>query len=406
MAVIFNQEVKVKWNGNNQRHYADKGYSYKHNEEFTVPLKDVPINSKIKINVICDNCETLFLRTIIDAHMCKNHYCSKECRKFANNGKESPKDRLERSLEHLAILYKEIDRVPRVRDYDEIAKKHNLVRRRNLEEALNLPYGKICEMILGDTNKFIKDKDTLKKEFLELVKKLGRTPMAHELSENGLSQYKTYMRKFNMTYNEFVKSCDLEPNAEVFWKSDEELLNDFLTVYKELGRLPYFREFNMYENMCHGATYKKKFGSVENICKLLKIEYNQLPDDNSSAGTVCLDINNDPCKSLPEKIISDYLITNKVNFIKEYPYKNKISDVHYNTRFDWYLPDYDICIEYFGWFKEKYIGVDNWVGKYSDKTLNKIKLCSENNVRLIPLFPTDYEEGFKKFKSSFLTLVS
>lgn len=51
------QFVKIKWNSANKQYYEKKGYKYtKVKEQFEVNVLDLPINSRIKVNAICDYC--------------------------------------------------------------------------------------------------------------------------------------------------------------------------------------------------------------------------------------------------------------------------------------------------------------------------------------------------------------
>lgn len=52
-----NQNVYVKWNSANRKHYVNKGYIFtKWKDEFLVKVEDLSIGSHSKVKVICDYC--------------------------------------------------------------------------------------------------------------------------------------------------------------------------------------------------------------------------------------------------------------------------------------------------------------------------------------------------------------
>lgn len=56
---LISKEVIIKWNGNN-KHYLDKGYIFtKFNDNFIVKVDDLSLGSDVKIDVQCDNCNTI-----------------------------------------------------------------------------------------------------------------------------------------------------------------------------------------------------------------------------------------------------------------------------------------------------------------------------------------------------------
>ena len=59
--LIENQKIVVKWNPNNINHYKQFGYQFtKFGDNFEVFVKEMPVNSKIKVRAVCDNCGVEF----------------------------------------------------------------------------------------------------------------------------------------------------------------------------------------------------------------------------------------------------------------------------------------------------------------------------------------------------------
>lgn len=94
-----------------------------------------------------------------------------------------------------------------------------------------------------------------------------------------------------------------------------------------------------------------------------------------------------------EKDISLFLQNNKINFVSQY----KFPDCFFKSensplRFDFYLPDYNICIEYNG--KQHYEAI-NWFGGSENfkeqKERDKIKkeYCKKNDIKLIEIAYND-----------------
>ena len=110
-------------------------------------------------------------------------------------------------------------------------------------------------------------------------------------------------------------------------------------------------------------------------------EFKQNPS-NHIQGKGCFRCN----QSHGERIITNLLISNNVEYISEKKFENLVSDSDVNLRFDFYIPSKNIVIEYDGiqHFKENsFFG-----GKKSFEILKKHdnlknEYCEKNNIRLI-----------------------
>jgi len=310
------------------------------------------------------------------------------------------KERLmEESINRLIELYNKIGKAPTASQYDEIVKGTPFLNRKALESNVGKRFAEICKEYIGEANQLKKSKELLLKELIDLKEKLGRTPMIKDLTENGLSEFKQYTRAFNKPFSEMLEDLGWELDyVRPKHKSDEELLADYKNLYDKLNRIPLREDLNNEESVCNYATYKNRFGDLRVVWDTLDIDYAEdLASHSLGMGYTCIDNNGDVCRSYSEMIITNYLIDNQIKYIKEYPYSELIITDKTKKRFDWYLPNSNICIEYFGLFDEKYIHHDTWVGKYSRKVLEKIKICEENNVNLISIYPEDINE-FNKYK--------
>lgn len=312
---------------------------------------------------------------------------------------KTKEERIKIAIEGIKDLYNDLDRIPTVHDYEEYSKLNNLLRRRNIEIGLNKKFSDICFDLFKDRNKNVKTKDQLLNELTSLKEKLGRVPMAKELTTYGLSEKKAYMRKFGMTYQELIESLGWSVSTpRLNFRTEEELLEDYSHFYKTLKRLPLLDDINNNENMSSYSTYIKYFGSLKNIWDILEIDYvSQMYSLGS--GFTCLDKNKDVCRSTQEMDITNLLIDSNIFYIKEKAYSDLIIFDNYNKwRMDWYLPDYNLCVEYFGLYNDNQLNRSTRLGKYSRKVKKKIDTCQNNNIKLVALYREDIEDNYKGVK--------
>lgn len=314
----------------------------------------------------------------------------------------------DKSLDSLDLFYLslrdlagDIDKCPTVMDYDEYTKINKLPSRRKAEKQLGKSFSQICKELFQETNKEIKTNEELLNDLRELKYKLGRTPKANELKVYGLAEKKTYMRRFNMTYQELIESLGWElPSPKLRFKSEEEMLADYEKLYCELGRLPNNFDLQNCEYTASYQTYRDKFGSLMNVWHLLELPYDVNQD--ISAGFVYLNKRNEICRSNVELQISNILINSKINYVSEMKYSDLDNSLNKKWKMDWYLSDNDIYVEYFGMYKETHLKRNTRIGKYSRKVKKKIEYCKKNNIRLIDLYKGDLDNNLQGLCRKFL----
>lgn len=304
-------------------------------------------------------------------------------------------------LEALTDLRGDVGKCPCALDFDQYVKLNKLPSRRTLEIKSGKTFGEICKELFVENNREIKSNETLLGELTALKNKLGRTPLGSELKLHGLSETKTYTRRFNMTYQKLVESLGWDIySAKMNHKTKDEMLQDYRGLYEELGRRPTNLEINNFVNMASYQTYYYNFPSFEAIEDLLEIP--RSVNQEISSGNVFLNNKNEICRSVPEFIISNILIDNNIEYENETMYSKAFPEVKKLWRMDWFIPKHEIIVEYFGLYYEKSLNKNNRTGKYSRKVLEKIKACQTNNIKLISIFPEDLDNNFygmlKKFK--------
>jgi len=284
----------------------------------------------------------------------------------------SDEEKIHISIETLINLANVLQRCPMVQEYESIEQKG--YERRTLERKLNMKYNNICrkyipQYIVNINRDYTQDE--LKDILFNLKDKLGRSPMSIELKTYNLPSYGVFQRKFNMSYNKIIESFGWEPvGLAIENRSEEKLLDDFMNLFKELKRVPYLSDFSSRSNIASYTTYKKYFKSIENVCKLLGIDY-ELYYKGAGAGKICLDNNGGLCKSLIERDISNFLIANNITFEKGSSYSELIDGD--KRQFDWKFKINNIpyYIEYAGMYHRKPRGGIDM--RYTKKIKKKIK---------------------------------
>ncbi len=109
--------------------------------------------------------------------------------------------------------------------------------------------------------------------------------------------------------------------------------------------------------------------------------------DKESYGVVSETEKGEEVKSKAEKSVADYLHENKI----KYKYEETIKLGDNKIKYDFYLPKYDIYIEYWG-----LESLDNKTGeKYRERKAEKIGLYDEYNLKLISIQPEDLKNLYK-----------
>jgi hypothetical protein len=207
------------------------------------------------------------------------------------------------------------------------------------------------------------------------------------------------------TINEMLIEANLPLNkksSEKHYKTDEELISDYINLYNLLERIPVANDLNINKNTANFSTYVRRFGGYQELWEKCGIE-NKVILDEGKYGFFCLDKKGEVCKSYAEMIITNLFIDNDIKYEKEYPYKKIIPKFKGKSYvMDWYLPEYEICVEYFGIFREKNMDKNDITGTYARKTIKKINLLKNNNISYIDLYQEDLNQTYlQKMVSKF-----
>lgn len=177
--------------------------------------------------------------------------------------------------------------------------------------------------------------------------------------------------------------------------TEQELLDKFEEIYKKLGRNPMYDEFFQYE-MPSYTVYCSRFGSIENVCDKLNLPYTKLTTIYQGQHIGYIDEAGKRYDSYREKYVEDILkdlgFVNLIYNKRYYKIFPELKKKFGNRKFDWYSPEHNCFIEYFGMMKDD--------EHYTEKANEKIRLCKEEGLKLISIFPSDinnrsYEAGKK-----------
>lgn len=249
-----------------------------------------------------------------------------------------------------------------------------------------------------DRKKFYNDKleDDMKNKYIEIREIIGRTPTSRDLDNfsrknNNYYGITTYLSHFGSIQELNLLMGDKPSNYSKVM-TDEEMLNGLKRLNEELGIVPTQKEVEICNYCGSISDYRKRFGSfVEAIIKAGMTPRSKKEPLITPKGN----------KALSGYEYKFMLVLEKynINFKKEEYYKQYIKDFNKNYRFDFTfnINNKMVFVEIFGITGNK---------KYNEKIDEKIKLCKENNLKLIELYPNDigqnsFEEIYRLLMNKF-----
>ena len=150
----------------------------------------------------------------------------------------------------------------------------------------------------------------------------------------------------------------------------------------------------------HGDKYLYNLVAYKNYTSKVKIgckkhgTFEQLPASHAG-GSGCPDCANETLESSGARLITEYLIEKNIKYVKEFRFE--FCKDSRKLPFDFYLPDYHICIEYDGRHHYKAIdyfgGQDSFEKQRNHDTIKNI-FCLVNQIDLIRI--PYFEKNIKK----------
>ena len=284
-------------------------------------------------------------------------------------------ERINISINELIKLANTLNKCPTVAEYESI--KHRGYQRRDLEKHLKMKYNDICRKYISQyklNNDMDVSKETIFKDMKDMLVRNGRAMTFDEMKEQGLHySYSIFESKCNMLFNDIILHLGYIPiGTTTSTRTRDEMLDDFNKLFIKLNRIPTVKDLDKNNGeTSNWSTYIRHFDSIENICKILNIDYDKYYI-NKSPGKSCLDKNGGKCRSFMECIITNYYIDNNITYEKEPSYSDFIEND--TRRLDWKLTvnNKDYWVEFAGMYypNKMYSHINE---KYVKKIDNKIK---------------------------------
>lgn len=288
------------------------------------------------------------------------------------NKKMKTKRLAEESLLEIERMKNELGHLPYVKYYNK--NKVRGMTQPRLEKALGLLWSEILVQYFDKPATNFKYDDIVN-AVLEL-KTIQNTILLKDVANLlGISESGIVSILGGTPFCDILTECGVRINKKSNkQKLEEDMLFDFKNLYNELGRIPILDDIAN-RNMATYATYISKFGSIENVCIELKIEYDP---KLCGWGRLSKDKNGEMCRSTGEEFISNYLIDNNIHYEREIPYSNFLK-IDRKYRCDWlvYKNNRPHLVEYFGIESKE---------EYNKKKYDKIQLINNNNKTIDGIF--------------------
>lgn len=215
-------------------------------------------------------------------------------------------------------------------------------------------------------------------KYKKLQTKLRRTPSSRDIehysrTDKSIYSMSSYEFHFGSLY-ELQVLCGFTPTVIGRNKSREDLISDLVRMSDELERTPSQNDVKYFNDVASPATYTSVFSSWNSAIKEAGLKPN---------GKIYYSTNGLECLSYYELLFTNMLEKYDIKFEKEKHYKEYI-ETNRRFRFDYVLDINNIqyFIEIFGITSRE---------DYEERTEHKIKLCRENNLPLIEIYPKDFK---------------
>ena len=247
-----------------------------------------------------------------------------------------------------------------------------------------------------------KSDEQILSDFKRVINTYGQIS-CKEFSRYDLASYSTYKARFNVkSYYDLLKLIGIEPiiinECHLHGYEIADIKNSVLANYykykKELGHIPTLQEITTYS----------KILNLPYLCNYFTLYWNgytefliDIGDYKKSKSRIFISKDNVKCFSRYELLFVNYFYDNNIEYEKEIWYKKVIPNFERDWRFDFYLPQHDIYVEFFG-----ITGND----KYNKRVIEKQNVCVENNINLLSLFPQDIIDNNFDMASVFYSKVN
>ena len=233
--------------------------------------------------------------------------------------------------------------------------------------------------------------DDMKNKYLEIKKLSRQVPHSRlldkysKMDNNKYYSSSTYISHFGSIKDLQILMGDKPTNYSENM-ADEEMLNGLVKLKDELGIVPTQKEVKICNYCGCPSDYSKRFGSfVEAIYKAGMTPRSEKKVLRTEKGNLAL--------SGYEFKFLKFLEKYNIRFYKEEMYKKYIKGFNKGYKFDFtlHIDNKVLFVKIFGITGNK---------NYDNKIKEKIKLCKENNLNLLSLYPNDIiNNNFEDFYS-------
>lgn len=390
--LVENQLIEVKWTNSNKEHFISKGYNYtKNKDKFYVGVDDLSIRSKLKVKVICDYCNSIFEKEFCNYIIEINKPISK-CACSNCSGKKLSESLIlknKNKFQEFIAVCDELGYIPLSSEYINSRTPLKYYCEKHGVQNKKLSYIKQngCEYCKKE-NKKKKQKIDGIKEFENICKKLGYTSLA---SIDDYENYHSYLPlmcpKHGLQYTTISNikykqaggchKCHMENIGNANKMTKDCLINAIESKNNNILLNP-----NSYENVSL-RNLKIRCGSCNSIFIVSKNNY-----DKNTTGKCpnCIG------KSIGEYLISTFLDEHEINYTRQEHFNGDCHDIK-PLPFDFYLPNYNMCIEFDGqghyepvWGEESFLrtilhdGMKNNYCRWNNIKLLRIPYWDGNNI--------------------------
>jgi hypothetical protein len=371
--MIKDEEIEINITNRNKSYFEKLRYFINGNK-LKIKTIDLPKNSHVKINVICDICKKEYVLMYVKYYQNKSNYGFFTCKKCSTEKKKMT------NLKKFGV-----DNYAKIEGYGNIVKEINKEKYgdenyNNIEKHKETMLEKYGVEFYMNTKEF-KDKSKRSKkekygdEFFTNIKKIKKT------------KKERYGNEFYLNHDKAKQTNLIKYGSDNYTKTDE--------FRKKLWN---FYDDKLKKNELNIININRYDGSVKIICNK-KHEYEiplQLLYDRINIKTeTCL-----ICNPINSYSNSGYEIQLQ-NFIKE-NYKNEIilnSKKEINKELDIYLKDLKLAFEFNGVYWHNELNVPN------NYHLNKTEECEKLGIKLIHIYEDDWIYKQDIVKSRILNLL-
>jgi transposase-like protein len=372
--MIITKEVKIKIVPKNFETYKNCGYDIKMGEQLILRVEDLPPNSRKIVKVECDNCgkekEMKYNDYVKVFDKKQKYYCS-DCRVESIRQGFQDKYGVNNCFQSDEIKSK-----IRKTIFEKYGVEHHLQNKDILQKLMDTNQERYGVNFIPELKKYTQE------EFIDMCIKVHG-----DLYDYSLTVYKTIEDDIDIicpVHGKFsqkaiyhlrghgCKHCSTDKLIKTKTDNIDSFIIKAMNIHGDLY------DYSLVD-------YKNSKTKVEIICKKHG-SFFQNPQDHINSKTGC-----PKCKtSKGENTILKYLEDNKIKYIHQKTfegciYKNKLS-------FDFYLPNFNVCIEYDGLQHFEVIEYFGGQDAYDLRILKdniKTEYCRNNNIRLERIIYSD-----------------